>query len=104
MIMMSFILIIGLSFILLLHIALENWVRISDSKEFKKFLKTLKEGNVYNFVYSPSPDDPFDEDFRDTITILQVKENRYKETWVKFKFSDGSETTKSARELYRHIN
>ncbi len=102
--MMAFIIIICLSFLLVTLIILENITKLKKEKKFKEFLKTLKEGNVYNFVFPSPPDDPFDVDFRDTITILQVKVDWYNETWVKFKFSDGSETTKSARELYRHIN
>ena len=101
--MTTLILVFCLGFILLTHIALENWVNFSESKEFKNFLKTLKEGNTYQFHVPSFTDDPFDEDFQDTVNVLQIKINNKKDTWVKVRFSDNCERTMSAKELYSSI-
>ena len=66
---------------------------------YKKFLDSLKPGKMYTYF----SDNPFEEDYKEDITVLEIKKNKFGETWVKIEFSDGTVGCLSAKDLYQDI-
>ena len=70
-----------------------------ESKRYNEYIKSIKPGDVFVnelFVFK-TPDDPFDEKYNISndesydesffTTILDIKENKHGETWVKYCFT-----------------
>ena len=73
---------------------------IIESRRYNKYIKSIKPGDVFVhelFVFK-NPDDPFDEKYNISnngyydenffTTILDIKENKNEEIWVKYYFND----------------
>jgi hypothetical protein len=75
-----------------------------DQDKFEKFLDALKIGQKYSFEFMILSNNPFkDKDFKDTITIIDIKKNRNDDVWVKFEFSDGSYSSCSVDDFYQYV-
>lgn len=71
-----------------------------ESKRYNKYINSIKPGDVFvnELFVIKTPDDPFDEKYNRSddgcydesffTTILDIKENKHRETWVKYCFTN----------------
>jgi hypothetical protein len=75
-----------------------------EKEKYKNFLDTLTVGQKYSFEFMILSNNPFkDKEFKDTVTIIDIKENRNGEVWIKFEFSDGSYDSCSVDDFYQYV-
>lgn len=81
-------------------ICLPIFASIIESKRYNEYIKSIKPGDVFVnelFVFE-TPDNPFDENYNISndgcydesffTTILDIKENKHGEIWVKYYFTN----------------
>lgn len=75
-----------------------------EKEKYKNFVNTLTVGQRYSFEITTLSDNPFEGgDFKDNVTITDIKKNRNDEVWIKFEFSDGSCDSCSVDDFYQYV-
>lgn len=90
-------------FVFVLELCFNHKAVKKGREMYKKFLDSLKPGRIYTYCITSISDNPFEEDYEEEITILEVRKNKSGETWVKIEFSDGTVSCLSAKDLYQDI-
>ena len=79
-----------------------------ESKRYNEYINSIKPGEVFvnELFVIKTPDDPFDEKYNRSddgcydesffTTILDIKENKHGETWVKYCFTNASKYKNTA--------
>lgn len=90
-------------FIFVLELCFIHKAVKKEREMYKKFLDSLKPGRKYTYYITNISDNPFEEDYEEEITVLEIRKNKSGETWVKIEFFDGMVGCSSAKDLYRDI-
>ena len=89
---------------------------IVESRQYNEYIKSIKPGDVFVnelFVFE-TPDDPFDVKYDKNVdghynenyytTILDIKENKHGEIWVKYCFTDYANKYKTPKTFTKKLS
>ena len=91
-------------FVIILELCFSYKAIKKENEMYKKFLDSLKPGRRYTYCFINISDNPFEGDYEEEITILEIKKNKSGETWVKIEYSDGTVGCLAAQELWDLVN